>query len=787
MQFKKKLLVFPTHRSIRTYLLEQKNNNKLLPFCITIDEFLKKSLTLEGKKYCEEEQRVLFLNEAIKNADITKLGISKEFSKFLKQSDYIYRFFLETSSEKIDIDTIKSKDTYDYYDEHLSILKNVKNNYESILEKENFVDRVNLAKSYKINRKFINKFDVIELNFEGYFTKVEFDIIKEISTIKELFINFYVNSYNYKSISVFRDLFNYEFKDGHEYKINLSKITIKNEIKTVKTLDKFLIKGFSSRLNQIAFIKDCVTKAVNDGIEPSKIAVVLPDEAFAQSIQLFDNEKYFNYAMGRTIKNHKLYQITYAIYSYISDDEIKYIKNLEYLGIKKDIIDETIKKVWKNNCSSELLQIITTYIKNFETNEEILEKFDELLYKLNILIFSTKNKILVKDVFKILLQKVSSLTLDDINSGKITVLGLLETRAVKFDSVIICDFNEDYIPKKSVKDKFLSTNIKQSVGLPTSIDRESLQKYYYKRLIDNTKNLYVSYVTNDTKQISRFANELFEPKFKINSEDNSYKHILYNNHSINYFDEEIIDNIDLGKFIWSATSFKTYLECKRKFYLNYILKIKEHNISLKPKSFELGNIIHTILEEFYNQDNREFSVIEELFNKYKSSNAFLTLDLEIWKKKIHQFYIKDSLRLESRKIIGLEKPFNIMFEGINIKGTIDRIDKFEDRYEVLDYKTSSSLKIDSLKTAENSKDYQLEFYYLAMSDLFNTDKIDCFYYDLSNNSIKEEIALDKKLEQLSQKFQELKEISKSKISFSKCEEKSTCQYCPYVTICNREY
>ncbi|WP_228255630.1 hypothetical protein [Aliarcobacter butzleri] len=93
MLFKKKLLVFPTSRAIRDYISKQKSNNTLLPFILTIDEFLKKSISLSNLKYCEEEHRVLFLNEAIKNIDIKKLGISDNFTKFLKQSDYIYRFF----------------------------------------------------------------------------------------------------------------------------------------------------------------------------------------------------------------------------------------------------------------------------------------------------------------------------------------------------------------------------------------------------------------------------------------------------------------------------------------------------------------------------------------------------------------------------------------------------------------------------------------------------------------------------------------------------------------------
>jgi CRISPR/Cas system-associated exonuclease Cas4 (RecB family) len=338
-----------------------------------------------------------------------------------------------------------------------------------------------------------------------------------------------------------------------------------------------------------------------------------------------------------------------------------------------------------------------------------------------------------------------------------------------------------------VKDKFLSTKLKQLSNLPTQFDRESLQKYYYKRLIGSSKNVFISYVNSDTNQISRFANELFNIYIKTDTNDNYYKHMLYDNHKINHFDEEIITKIDLTAITWSATSFKTYLQCKRKFYLQNILKIKEHTISLKPKAYELGDIIHSILEDYYKDFTKDdFSKIEELFNKYKSSNPFLILDLEIWKKKLYEFYLYDKERLKNRKIIALEKNFECEFEGIKIRGVIDRVDKYNDIYEVIDYKTSSSLSVDTLKNYEKTDDFQLEFYYLAMNELYKTDKIESYYYDLNNTILIYEIALDKKLELLTQKFNELKEISKSEISFSKCEDKSNCAYCAYSIICNRE-
>ncbi|KLE05705.1 PD-(D/E)XK nuclease family protein [Aliarcobacter butzleri] len=783
MLFKKKLLVFPTSRAIRDYISKQKSNNTLLPFILTIDEFLKKSISLSNLKYCEEEHRVLFLNEAIKNIDIKKLGISDNFTKFLKQSDYIYRFFLELASEKVEIEEIQNVDTYDFYLEHLEILKAIKKKYIEILENNSYIDKINLDKYYEINENFLDKFQDIELHFEGYFTKVEFEIVEKISQKIDTKIIFYSNSYNQKSLEVFKNL-NINLKIDYKYKIDLTNKIIIDEEEIKSLLESYEIKGFSSRLNQIAYIKSCIEKSVLNGVNPKDIALVLPDESFVSSIELFDDERYFNYAMGKSIKNKELYQISNAIYLYLSEDEEKNISNVSYLKIDKEFIDKSIKPFWNKVTNKELFVSITDFIKQKEKNIELIEKYDELLYKLNITLFSNENKILLKDVYKIFLQKLSSITLDDINSGKITVLGLLETRAVSFDTVIVCDFNESYIPKISVKDKFLSTRLKQLANLPAQFDRESLQKYYYKRLISSSKNVFISYVNSETNQISRFANELFEKNIATDANDSFYKHILYDNHRISYFDEDIVSKIDLTKFIWSATSFKNFLECKRRFYLQYILKINEHTISLKPKGYELGDIIHSILEDYYSKDNK--NSIEELFLKYKSSNPFLTLDLEVWKKKLLNFYEFDKQRLKNREIIMIEKEFNCSFNNINIKGIIDRVDKFEDNYEVIDYKTSSTLSVDTLKTYEKSVDFQLEFYYIALQQLFKTPNIKAFYYDLNECLLKEEIAIQEKLELLSSKFDELKELSKNEINFLKCEDKSNCLYCAYKIICNRE-
>ena len=780
---KKSLLIFPTQRAIRRYLDKQRNLNIFLPTCITIDDFLKKSIYFNNKIYCDEEQRTLLLSQAVKNVDIKKLGISSSFTKFLSQSEYIYRFFLEISSENIEIDEIKTKDTYEFYIEHLSILENILKNYKNLLEENGFVDRTNLSNSYKINKDFLVLFKSITIYFEGYFTKLEFEIIERISQIISLDIEFYSNIYNQKSLQIFKNL-GFDLKLNHKYIINLSKKRVEKEDFTTKICESINLKGFSSRLNQISYIKSSIFLCVNHGINPENIAIVLPDENFAKSLELFDNEKYFNFAMGKTIINKNLYQRANAIYSFLLEDDIKNIENLKLFNLDIDFIEKDIKKFWNKQCFEEKFVEITNYIKQDENDNELTEKYDELIFKLNIVLFSQNFDLKLKDIFKIFLQKLAKITLDDINSGKVTVMGVLETRLMDFDVVIICDFNDEFVPKISTKDKFLSTKIKSLATLPTKFDRENLQKYYYKRLIDNTKHVFISFVSSENSQISRFANELFDRKINLATNDETYKDILYKNNFISYNSEVIEEEIDLTKISWSASSLKKFLDCRKKFYLENILKIKNHSISLLPENFELGSVIHKILEELIRSGEKNVEKIDELFLQYKKTNPFLILDLEVFREKIYNFLEFEKQRLNIKNI-DLEIKFTTNFNRISINGIIDRVDLNEDTYELIDYKTSKNLNVDTEKTYEKSHDFQLEFYYIAAKELYKAQNVKAYYFSLYDNLLIEELILDKKLELLSSIFSELKLLSKEKIKFMKTENKSVCEFCNFKVICNR--
>lgn len=151
-------------------------------------------------------------------------------------------------------------------------------------------------------------------------------------------------------------------------------------------------------------------------------------------------------------------------------------------------------------------------------------------------------------------------------------------------------------------------------------------------------------------------------------------------------------------------------------------------------------------------------------------------------KRIKDFYINEQQRVSKIQILHKEMPFNLTYQDIKIKGVIDRVDKDNENFLVIDYKTSSSLKVDTLKNYVKSSDFQLEFYYIALQNIYKTSDIQSYYYDLNSAKLLKEVALNEKLDLLREIFQDLKTKS---VDFEKCEDKATCNFCFYKTICNR--
>ncbi|MBD3840597.1 MAG: PD-(D/E)XK nuclease family protein [Campylobacterales bacterium] len=752
---------------------------------ITIADFFSNA-TQQPKnfRYVSKDLRVLYLKEAIKQIDITKLGIQSDFSNFMKQSEYIFRFFNEINSEYVDFEELLNHDTYLAYSDHIDILITIYKNYEKILLQNGLTDVIFDPLHLKLNTGYFQRFDGVFIYLEGYLSRYEAKIIHQLSQNIDLTIDFSLNIYNQKNIFLFSENLQKDLLLDHQYTINMTKQKIQQQQAIKSVCEDITISAVGSKIEQIGFIKYQITKMVQKGIDPSRIVLITPDESYTQLLELFDQEHYFNYAMGRSVVQTQVLKVLKLITKLAVDKDPKDIFKLEFFSLSKENIETIFLNRWNQILDHNIYDEVFDFVFSIPLNIELAKEIEQIKISLKLVLFHKYmnhfEPLRLKDFMKIFITKLSQITMDDTSGGKITVMGILETRNIQYDGVIVCDFNDDKIPKISIKDKFISTNLKRKVNLPTNEDRQNLQRYYYKRLFDQSKMIAISYIDDQVSVMSRFLTSLF-PDYKKYLVSQNYSSIVFLKKTLNHYDQPIVLNIDLSNQKWSATALKTYLTCKRKYYLSYILNLKDHNTSLQPQSFDVGNIIHNVLEEGVKKQLFHMNFISNRLSEFAKTNPYLVLELELWKKRLEHFMEFEKIRFENGVVIDqVELPFELKVDGITIKGKIDRIDKNSDgSFTILDYKTSASLKVDTLKTYEDSKDFQLEFYYLALQQN-NISSV--AYYDLYHSKILQEEVLEQKLKLLKDHF---KALYTTQVDFCKTPNRSDCSFCSFQTICNR--
>lgn len=154
----------------------------------------------------------------------------------------------------------------------------------------------------------------------------------------------------------------------------------------------------------------------------------------------------------------------------------------------------------------------------------------------------------------------------------------------------------------------------------------------------------------------------------------------------------------------SASSIETYEQCPLKYRLSNIDKIPQ--VSSKPQ-LTFGNIIHRVLEQFHqpNSEQTQERILKLLDNNWESLGFdYETQEADFKRQGVElltNYY--DYLIKYPVDVIERELQFSFEIEDIIINGKIDRIDKGETGYNVIDYKTSK-------KATKTNKNIQLAIY-----------------------------------------------------------------------------
>lgn len=774
--------IFSTARAVRDFYLSFADTNTTLPKAITISEFESKAWFVDnGFVEATEDVRVLLMQEAINFDNFSKLHIPTNFMAFLKNSDYIFRFFEELSNEKVDFSALNQSDTYTEFSEHLLILEELYHRYIALLDEKKLYDKITLPKKATINIEYIKSLKKVRIHIEGFLSKFEQELIEVASSHCEIIILAPINKFN-KKIKDWLSSFGVDIKHGKFNEINLKT----KEVKIFSLIDKTKIintKSFSTRVLQAGYVFEQIELMVKNGVNPDDIAVVLPDESFATILKELDTLGNLNFAMGTNMSHSIFSKKIQAILEIYKDNSIKNRLRVERLEIDQQFIkSQNIKFI-----NGEALDFIKTLIDDSVDFGESRIIFEEI-FLFEKFLDQLQKDLTFEEILTLFINRINKRNIDDVASGKITVVGILETRGAKYDGVIIVDFNDDLVPKRSSKDMFLSSKVRALSKLPSSEDRENLQRFFYDRVIKNARFVSISYVENEEKIASRFL-KTYSTKENLIDENEYFKPLYFKQDTQEFFScEDLVQEYNFFFRPLSSSRLKNFLDCPRRYYFYYIKKYKEATLpSQSAMPNDIGNILHQMLNELdmesINSADELKKRAKEFLNAKKGGNITLGLHLDIWLHKLEDLFRFEIKRKDDGwQIYAKEIELVSNFNGAELYGRVDRIDKKGDIFRLYDYK-SGKVKVDqTLKSSQNSSNFQLEFYTLLCKDL--SENVESFYYQLDGAKLISDSFFDEKMDILKNYINEFK--NKTKFNFIKTEDLSKCIYCPFKTLCRGE-
>lgn len=334
------------------------------------------------------------------------------------------------------------------------------------------------------------------------------------------------------------------------------------------------------------------------------------------------------------------------------------------------------------------------------------------------------------------------------------VLGVLETRNLDFDNLIILSANEKTYPRKIFTRSMISQNIRIGYNLPTNQHQESASTYYFYRMLSRAKNVYLLY---DNRNRIRSGGEesryIYQLRYlyrqyinlnlqsyvmKVHTPQPAYIEIKKNERIMNLLNRYRDSREDSpDRKFFSATALKKYLECPLQFYLRYVegLKPQEENEVEFIDSATFGSVLHDTMKELYYGEgearNINITLTEDKINGFMHSTQLDKLlvkhinrlyynvrDLKKAAEKeatgealiivaIIKKYIIELLKYDAKRapitLISAEADEKQYWElapgkGFNFIQYIDRIDRLADgTTRIIDYKTGrDQLKAESI-------------------------------------------------------------------------------------------
>lgn len=304
------------------------------------------------------------------------------------------------------------------------------------------------------------------------------------------------------------------------------------------------------------------------------------------------------------------------------------------------------------------------------------------------------------------------------------IMGVLESRVLDFDTVIITSMNEGVFPSGKSQNSFIPFDVKRELGLPTYKEKDAIYTYHFYHLLQRAKTVYLLYNTEsegiDAGEKSRFITQLEvekQPNHTITHQ--IYNAVLPEKVSVPFVvskSDLLMERLhEMAIDGFSPSTLTTYIRNPIQFYFQRVLRISEsEEVEENIAANTLGTIIHASLEELYKPflnsllsiasiDGMLQIVNDEVFKQFKKvykegeiAKGKNLLAFEVAKRNVVNFLLLEKKLIQNGDtvtVLYLEKNFERILEDkrlafpVKIKGNVDRIELRNNVLRIIDYKT----------------------------------------------------------------------------------------------------
>jgi RecB family exonuclease len=405
----------------------------------------------------------------------------------------------------------------------------------------------------------------------------------------------------------------------------------------------------------------------------------------------------------------------------------------------------------------------------------------------------------------------------------VQVVGLLEARNLDFDCVILPAMNEGVFPRKTEKDLFINHEVRRQIGLPYDKERDNLALYYFTALTRGKKEVYLSSVIEEKRDVrSRFVDFLLEKGAGLDESKLSLER-----QSVEFRPREIAKDKPLLDFLYktittkglSPSALKDYKICPYRFYLRYLVNIREPDrITEEPSPLEWGSAVHDALKNFYALDfpegfgegslpqakaqvgrRLESALRDALAQKPKQAAFF---DLEMWTRRVERFLefelnrFEEGFKIDTSKLEKyLDDYITVGKLKIRLTGFVDRVDRYNGLYYIIDYKTGSLPAKKDYTIGDDFTEFQLPLYGIILTRGDFGKISDLAYYSIKKTTniygIKDRLATD--IPSYLERFKKeillpiLETLIDPARPFEQRQSEDSCGRCAYADLCGTEH